>query len=398
MITWVHDSEVPIGSQGLVVGFSGNDVLVTFPMIKGLRTHIRFLPTNLVKTDPMLATCHPRTGACVFKKQPNGKKCSSAPGSNIIDGVCASGVCRRDVLDLCANKSCSNASDCLAESTCDPLTGECISHTRDEGRTCSDRNAATFKDMCIDGYCIGTKYTRTSFQLVGTGFCSDAEGNMLGRYFADTFDQRECESQCATDPACVAYSFGFHFCSIYGGHRDKHPSDSFWKNRWTLGHMWGDTSVISNEVAGVVPPMPGQQEVVCMKKVDYTPPAVEVAPVGHEVAFGILVALLVFTPAIWAILWKCRQPAVDEIFEGGKEDKQVALESLQAFETSPVKLMLTQSHREPLSTSPRNGSASAVAMAPQPLQDVTDGADNEVVPEVHDPRGGSVPVIAPAAE
>jgi len=252
--------------------------------------------------------------------------------------------------------------------------------------------------MCIDGYCIGTKYRRSSFQLVGTGFCADEEGNMLGRYFADTFDQMECEAQCAKDPACVAYSFGFHFCSIYGGHRDKHPSLSFWKNKWTLGDLWGDTSVRSNEVAGVVPPTPGQQEVVCMKKVDYRPPAVEVAPIGHEVAFGILVALLVFTPGIWVILYKCRQPAVDEIFEGGKEDKLAALQNLHAFEASPAKLMLTQSIGEPLSKSPRHGSASAVAMAPQPLQDITDVADNEVVDEVHDPRGGSVPVIAPAPE
>lgn len=396
-MTWVHDDDVPIGSQGIVSGFSGNYVLVTFPMIKGLQTHRQFLPTDLVRTDSMLATCHPRTGACVFKHQPDSTKCSSAPGLHI-DGVCAHGLCRRNVVDLCANKSCSNASDCLAESTCDPLNGECIIHTRDEGITCSDKNQITFDDMCIDGHCIGTKYRQHSFQLVGTGFCADEEGNMLGRYFADTFDHMECEAQCAKDTACVAYSFGFHFCSIYGGHRTKHPSHSFWKNKWTLGNLWGDTSVGSNEVAGVVPPMPGQQEVVCMKKVDYRPPTVEVAPIGHEIAFGILVALLVFTPAIWMILWKYRQPAVIEVFDGGKEGKKAAAENLKAFEASSAKLMLTQSFREDVSLSPREGSASAVAMAPQSLQDITDGADNEVVSEVHDPRGGSVPMIAPAPE
>lgn len=261
--------------------------------------------------------------------------------------------------------------------------------------------------MCIEGCCIGTELSTFSFSLVGTGFCSDKSGNMLSRYFADTFDQEECEAQCGKDPGCLGYSWGYHFCAIYGGARSQHPSKKVWKNNeWTNGNLWGDTGVVSSEVcgavgaeiAGVVPPGPNQQEVLCLKKGPYFAAVEKEVPVGHEVAFGILVAMLVFTPAIWMVLWKLRQvvPEIPTDFEGDfdvyQDDK--IIENVEPF--TDTTLSLSQN----MDLSPREVSASKVAQAPPTLEDAptTDMEDTLDTSEVLDPRGGSVPVIEKSPE
>lgn len=401
---WVVDREkrLKIGTQGLVVGFTDVDVMVNFPQFAHLPAiGIPYFPEELVRTDAMVAKCHPVTGACVFKRMPEEMECASSPGGDV-DGVCRAGLCRRHVLDLCANTKCPNATDCSGESTCDPLTGKCVANPYDEGRYCSDKNVKTSNDMCIEGCCIGTELSAYSFTLVGTGFCADKSGNMLSRYFADTFDQEECEAQCGKDPGCLGYSYGYHFCAIYGGARSQHPSKKVWKNNeWTNGDLWGDSSAKGAkvcdaekpEIAGVVSPGPNQQDCVCMKKVPYFAAVEKTVPIGHEVAFGILVAMLVFTPAIWAIMWKLKQvvpvPEVPTSFEGDfdvhKDVDKMAIENVEPFQDTTLSL----------SENVASPSASKVAQAPPTLEDAptTDMQDTLDTSEVLDPRGGSVPVI-----
>lgn len=180
------------------------------------------------------------------------------------------------------------------------------------------------------------------------------------------------------------------------------------------------------EAETVAKPDADQQDVKCMKKVDYIPPKEEKTPIGHEIAFGILVTVLVLTPAIWMTLWKLRQPPAelsefdaDAGSDGGEEyegNQMEALQNLDMFEDT--KLALTQSNdgqnlglqysprqgsksSANLKNSPRGGSKSsaAVAMAPpsaiQDANGVENGAEDDALTEVHDPRGGSVPVVSP---
>jgi rubredoxin len=152
------------------------------------------------------------------------------------------------------------------------------------------------------------------FQHIADGLCADKDGKMLQRYFHDVFDQSECESQCAKDPLCGAYSFGYHFCSIFGGARVSHPEVNQWNRFWKLGNLWGDTSSNAKEALGVVAPLPGQQKLVCFKKVEYVPPKVEEVRLGHEIAFGILLAMIICTPCVYLLFWKLRQHDDDEVF------------------------------------------------------------------------------------
>jgi len=328
-------------------------------------------------------TCHPRSGACVFEKQPNGVNCSSAPGLDF-DGICDNGLCRKIVLDKCANVNCTKwledkvkqgwFGDCLDEPMCDPYTGECKVAPRPEGMKCTSGSAEeTFNDMCIEGQCIGDLYDAPMFKKFGDGFCADEEGKIITRYFADTFDRDECEKQCADDSACVAYSFGFHYCSIYGGPHSKHPSVERWGMLWMLGTLTGDDSSTSNVVSSVTEPEDQQQKVECWLKVDFVESKVEETPIGHTIAFGSMVALLTCAPAIWLILWKLRQHP--EQYTGGEEEggdyhqDPIAIENLRMFEALKAEGGLLALHRGDADAlpppSPRNSTA-IVAAAPNP--------------------------------
>jgi len=268
-------------------------------------------------TNPCLweeGTCHPPTGACVFVKHPNGVNCST-DGNRTQDGTCSMGLCRRRQLDKCAGVNCSHlGGHCFNVPTCNKLSGRCEVQSSYEGKRCDDGNKKTFDDMCIEGVCRGGEFSAPMFKELADGLCADKQGNMLQRYFSDVFDQSECESQCAKDPLCVAYSFGYHFCSIYGGARDSHPQVRQWNHFWKLGNLWGDTSSNANEAETVVKHLPSQQKLVCMKKVEYVPPAVIEVRLGHEIAFAILLTMLVCTPGVYILFWKCRQHTDDDVY------------------------------------------------------------------------------------
>lgn len=348
-------------------------------------------------------TCHQVTGACVFQRKGYNEltgiqdrvQCPSAPGEPF-DGTCQDGICRRDNLDRCDPshpywKNCSLlAGPCFKTPICDPYTGNCIVEHAPEGKQCSDDNKKTTKDICIEGQCVGHQFESPHFLKIGDGFCANEQGNMLQRYYADVFDEDECRGQCADDPACVAYSFGFHFCSIYGGTRTKHPSMSFHgAEYWILGSLQGDIAVNASEAKGVAEPKPDQQKLVCMAKVNFVEAEVVETPIEHEVAFGILILVIVCSPAIHLGLWKLRQHPEedDEDYGGSSHQDSAAIENLRFLEhlkasggdilslhalpgeTSVLSLRHTGKGEDGPALSPRDGNAAAVAMAPDSLQD-----------------------------
>jgi hypothetical protein len=147
-----------------------------------------------------------------------------------------------------------------------------------------------------------------------------------------------------------------------------------------------------------------------MKKVLFVKEKVEDAPMGHEIAFGILMAFLVLQPGIWVFLWKCRQhPEEDEEHSsiGSWHEDAMALENLKMFEE--MKKMdedgwaaLQDSAMKP-AVSPRGGGA--VAQVPSSeLAKVQDSNDPEKLSDgdsggsVPDPRGEVNSEDLPAAE
>merc|ERR1719265_1819776 len=106
--------------------------------------------------------------------------CPTIPNGEL-DGRCVAGLCRKLVLDPCANKNCSAlAGHCMKDPVCDPVTGQCMVEPRREGDLrCSDNNTNTFNDMCIEGVCIGSPIDTPQYFKVAEGFCADSEGNML---------------------------------------------------------------------------------------------------------------------------------------------------------------------------------------------------------------------------
>jgi len=112
-----------------------------------------------------------------------------------------------------------------------------------EATPCNDRNPLTYRDMCIDGRCVGHQFLEPKFQTRGTGDCvvhePDSQTEPIARYYMDATEPETCRTQCAYDPECQAYSFGFHVCSIYGTARSRDPEGG-WKLERTAAYIMHD--------------------------------------------------------------------------------------------------------------------------------------------------------------
>eukprot|EP01063_Lacrimia_lanifica_P007604 TRINITY_DN1488_c0_g6_i1.p1 TRINITY_DN1488_c0_g6~~TRINITY_DN1488_c0_g6_i1.p1 ORF type:complete len:3347 (+),score=823.83 TRINITY_DN1488_c0_g6_i1:868-10041(+) len=89
--------------------------------------------------------------ACVVRTSVDGIPCSDDDEYTFND-VCVSGVCVGT--DLCENVFCPTK-ECKQRSTCDRRTGLCLELNLPDGTQCSDGNAATVNDKCLDGLCSG---------------------------------------------------------------------------------------------------------------------------------------------------------------------------------------------------------------------------------------------------
>jgi len=142
----------------------------------------------------------------------------------------------------------------------------------------------------------------------------------------------------------------------------------WWGHIWREGNLWGDRGAIAGEEISVVPRQPNEQVVECFQKVEvYVEPEI-VAPLGHEIAFGILISMLVCTPGFWLFLWKLRQhPEEEEDFGDGEafQDRS-AFDNLEEFKTIGESGLLALHGRGDRNkgrppASPREGNASAIA-------------------------------------
>jgi len=128
---------------------------------------------------------------------------------------------------------------------CENFTGNCLGVYKRDGTPCDDGLAETYRDLCIEGRCVGDPFKEPTFQTMGQGDCIDAVPSLtnadvsidhqpIARYYVDAFDETTCESQCRDDPECVAFSFGHHSCGIYGTRRKLNPDAEVWGNTWML--------------------------------------------------------------------------------------------------------------------------------------------------------------------
>ena len=96
------------------------------------------------------STCNPGTGLCeAGPALPNGTSCNDGDACTTVD-TCQAGTCSGGTPVTCAP-----ADNCHEASTCNPGTGFCDSLPKPEGTICSDGNACTMADTCIQGSCVG---------------------------------------------------------------------------------------------------------------------------------------------------------------------------------------------------------------------------------------------------
>jgi len=83
----------------------------------------------------------------------------------------------------------------------------------------------------------------------------------MGRYSADVENEDQCLEACAADPQCMAYSYGFPLCSIYGTVRTNAPIGS---RPWFFEE--GSTQPVAVAVERASLTALGQRATVCRRK------------------------------------------------------------------------------------------------------------------------------------
>eukprot|EP01065_Artemidia_motanka_P008951 TRINITY_DN1454_c0_g2_i3.p1 TRINITY_DN1454_c0_g2~~TRINITY_DN1454_c0_g2_i3.p1 ORF type:complete len:4987 (+),score=1087.78 TRINITY_DN1454_c0_g2_i3:1191-14963(+) len=97
-------------------------------------------------------TCEPSTGRCTEPLKPDGVLCDDGIATTGNDR-CSNGVCRGT--PRCADVTCTAVSPCHSIGTCNALTGTCSEPTKPDGAPCSDGDAGTFGDRCVNAVCAG---------------------------------------------------------------------------------------------------------------------------------------------------------------------------------------------------------------------------------------------------
>jgi hypothetical protein len=131
-------------------------------------------PVVCTASDPchIAGTCNPTTGVCSNPLAPEGTACSDGNACTITD-TCQAGICQGAIPVFCA------ASDpCHIAGTCNPTTGVCSDPVAPDGAACSDGNACTITDTCINGACNGgnSVVCKASDQCHEAGTCNPTTG------------------------------------------------------------------------------------------------------------------------------------------------------------------------------------------------------------------------------
>ncbi len=118
-----------------------------------------------VDTCHYTGTCNPATGLCDWPARPDGTTCDDSnactSGTTCTDGVCTNGT----------STYCPPVNNCHFEGVCDPSTGICSQPKKDDGTLCTDSNACSFNDQCLNGVCGGTTYTCNDSRSCTTDTC-----------------------------------------------------------------------------------------------------------------------------------------------------------------------------------------------------------------------------------
>lgn len=211
-------------------------------------------------------SCNWRSGRCVYDKIADGTECNDGRIYTIEDR-CSKGLCLGNIVNLCVERGvvCGVPNSCYDAGVCNPLTGTCSDATpADDERPCNDGNNQTVNASCIDGLCLGepanAKYDFLT--LAGEGECSDRDSRRMNRYSGDILEGEEgCVEACLQDVQCVAYSYAYPLCSVYGTARTRSPPKS--KRQWAF-ELGTDPPAVAVEL--VKPPVQGQRPAICRKK------------------------------------------------------------------------------------------------------------------------------------
>lgn len=114
----------------------------------------------------------------------------------------------------------------------------------------------------------------------------------MARYYGDVKDDRACEAVCEEDVQCLAYSYGFPRCSIFGTVRTEAPVRSVASpmTQWAFQEGSDPPAIIVDAVAPLGPEQLGE---VCRVK----------SRVQVDLAFGLKPVDLVFgLPSITILL------------------------------------------------------------------------------------------------
>eukprot|EP01063_Lacrimia_lanifica_P039936 TRINITY_DN8909_c0_g1_i1.p1 TRINITY_DN8909_c0_g1~~TRINITY_DN8909_c0_g1_i1.p1 ORF type:complete len:3932 (+),score=1045.38 TRINITY_DN8909_c0_g1_i1:1409-11797(+) len=105
-----------------------------------------------VATSPACSVAECVNGQCVQKKKPNGAACSDF-NANTAHDVCMNGACTGT--DACASVSCVPVDTCHDAGMCIKHLGICTSPQLDDGAVCNDGLDTTVSDICTAGSCSG---------------------------------------------------------------------------------------------------------------------------------------------------------------------------------------------------------------------------------------------------
>ncbi len=131
-------------------------------------------PISCAPVDPChyAGTCNTETGLCEWPERPDGTSCDDSnactTGTTCSDGACGGGT----------TKTCPPINNCHFEGVCNTATGLCSQPMKDNGTSCTDGNACSHSDQCVNGTCTGTGYicsdgrACTTDTCLGNGTCS----------------------------------------------------------------------------------------------------------------------------------------------------------------------------------------------------------------------------------
>jgi hypothetical protein len=139
-----------------------------------------------------IGRCDPWTGFCSNPASDDGKRCDDGDACTRTD-VCRSGACRGADAVVCLA-----ADDCHDAGTCDPRTGACSSPPRPPGTPCDDGDPCTTGDSCSgEAGCAGTAVTCTALDAChDAGTCDRATG-------ACTTPAKANGASCSDQDACT---------------------------------------------------------------------------------------------------------------------------------------------------------------------------------------------------